>query len=508
MRSDFQAKQIADRFDKLTLLRLINVCESFIDDSAELADSTGFSDLWVNFSGIAPEALARIARHPLTYAWVFTAETLLKNGIHQRYPEAHPARHLKDFSRLLLSWATHLPDGASGALSVPGRRATQLSYGDYILCSEELVDLGDFTWKRDGERLRIGPAGSPIFECDVDFKQIHAVNAGCNLVTTPTAGRLKIDYWTPEYLRNSSEVPGDLEPRIAQIEIAMKELDPRLCSFVEDTARCISPPSARSRWISGLLRVPAEGIDAAMLVGLACRDSVERMMILHSVDQFVGAQSAGSDFHSAFVEVAARRLASRLLDHELLTSVPQENEWLALRGRLTQFEPGITLLEDLGEEVTSAPSGATTIPTTVPTNPVLQLPLPSLLFPDLPDELKLRKTRRGSAFTIDDFSAIDALADRSPSDLVRLWSELREDVSTRREDQAFLLGVTAYVMRRFDYSAGAFLRCLDFDADVEEYWHLLAFALRHLQHYDDFDRIMFNNLRDPSLLDHLSQYKR
>lgn len=502
MRSDFQAKQIADRFDKLTLLRLINVCESFIDESAELAKSTGFSDLWANFSGIAPEALARIARHPLTYAWVFTGETLLKNGIHQRYPEAHPARHLKDFNRLLLSWATHLPDGACGSLSVPGRRAMQLSYGDYILCSDELVDVSDFTWKREGDRLRIGPPESPVFECDVDFKEIHFVNAGWNLVTTPTAGALKIDYWTPEYFRNSSD---DLEPRITRIEIAMKELDPRLRSFVEDTARGISPQTARSRWISGLLRVPVEGIDVAMLVELACRDFVERTMILHSVDQFVGARSAGSDFHSAFVEVAAQRLAARLLDGESPASVQQENEWLALRGRLMQVESGLTLLEDLGEELTTERVAPTKISKT---NPVLQLPLATALFPDLSDELKLRKTRRGSAFTIDDFSAMDALADRSPSDLVRLWSELRKDVSTAGEDQTFLLGVTAYVMRRFDYSAGAFLRCLDFDADVEEYWHLLAFALRHLHHYDDFDQIMFNNLRDPSLLDHLSQYKR
>lgn len=500
MRSDFQAKQIADRFDKLTLLRLINVCESFISESAELADSTGFSDQWSNFSGIAPEALAHIARHPLTYAWVFTAETILKNGIHERYPAAHPARHLRDFSRLMLSWATHLPDGASGSLSVPGRRATQLSYGDYILCSDELVDTSDFTWHRDGERLRIGTPESPVFECDVNFNETHFVNAGWRLVTTPTAGAIKIDYWTPEYLRNSSETSGDL---IAPIRTAMQELDPRVCSFVEDTARCMSPQSARSTWISGLLRVPAEGINPAILVELACRDLVERMVILNSVDQFVGAQSTGSDFHSAFVEVAARRLASRLLDQEAPASVQQEREWLALLGRLTQFESGLALLEDLGEELASA----STAPQTISTDPVLQLPLPAGLFSDLPDDLRLRKTRRASAFTIDDFSAIDALAELSRSDLERLWSVVCADVSPG-EDKTFLVAITAYLMRRFEVSAGAFLHCLDFDADVEEYWHLLAFALRHLQRYDDFDRIMFNNLRDASLLDHLSEYKQ
>jgi hypothetical protein len=40
---------------------------------------------------------------------------------------------------------------------------------------------------------------------------------------------------------------------------------------------------------------------------------------------------------------------------------------------------------------------------------------------------------------------------------------------------------------------------LRLDAGVEEYWHLLAFSLRHLGDRAGFERIVFGGARDPAL---------
>lgn len=504
MSADFQARPIVDRFDKLLLLRLIQACETLISESTELTEATGFSDLWAAAKGIAPQGLARVSQHPLAHAWVSTTETLLKHGIHTRYPLAHPTRHLKDFSRLVLSWATHLPDGVSGRLSVPGRRATQLAFGDFVLCREDVVDTHTFIWSREGGVIRIGPAGQPVMECGVDFKEIQVLSPGWALLKNPRVGQIRIDVWTSEYLRNCPEVL--IRPELIErsIEAVLLELDPQLRSLIESACRCVSPDSPDSTWTSGLLRMPREGMNAALLMELVCRDLIQRLMILNAIDQLVGAESAGSDFHSVFVELAARRLAYRLLKQETAPFDQEEQEtWGALRDILRQSETGTALLSELGEE----PGNPTISRQNGPRNSVLHLPIPTEFFSDLPANLTLRKTRRGSAFSIDDFSAIDALSKFSPADVEQLWRLLSKDLSQPGEVTTFLIAITAYILGRFDCSAGAFLRCLDFDADVEEYWHLLAFTLRHLKHYAEFDQVMFTNLRSPDLLQQLSKYK-
>jgi tetratricopeptide (TPR) repeat protein len=241
----------------------------------------------------------------------------------------------------------------------------------------------------------------------------------------------------------------------------------------------------------------------AAFVELACLDLVERLVALSSIDQLVGPQSVGSDFHSAFVKLAARRLAHGLLGRELLPRDEEESTWTAMREVLSRSEPGCAVLRELGEqfECASAHDQNST------EDSVIRLPMPADFPANIGGELTLRKTRRRSAFTIDDFSAIDALSKIPREDLVRLWRILCRSSPPANEPAACLIAITAYALGRFDDSVAALLRCLEFDLDVEEYWHLLAFVLRHLARYREFDEIMFGNRREASLLRDLASYE-
>lgn len=102
--------------------------------------------------------------------------------------------------------------------------------------------------------------------------------------------------------------------------------------------------------------------------------------------------------------------------------------------------------------------------------------------------LTLRKTRSGDHGRVEDWSAIDTLAPLSDAIVESL---ARSCGSASEEGAAYLAAVCAYRLGRFEESRGALARCIAIDGTVEEYWHLLAFAERHLGHYDRFERLVF-----------------
>ena len=96
------ALRTRDRHEKLLLLRMIEVCDAIVERAPELAKATGFVDMWSAAATMTPVSLLASGQ-PLVDAWVGTAERLVRFGILERYPHAHPARHLKACSRVLLS---------------------------------------------------------------------------------------------------------------------------------------------------------------------------------------------------------------------------------------------------------------------------------------------------------------------------------------------------------------------------------------------------------------------
>lgn len=111
---------------------------------------------------------------------------------------------------------------------------------------------------------------------------------------------------------------------------------------------------------------------------------------------------------------------------------------------------------------------------------------------DLGHSLRLRKTRRAERERVEDWSAIDALAARSDTNVEELLRESDDEAS------AYLAAICAYRLGRFETCVEMLCSCLRADDDVEEYWHLLAFAKRHLGHYDAFERIVFRRERNPA----------
>ncbi len=111
---------------------------------------------------------------------------------------------------------------------------------------------------------------------------------------------------------------------------------------------------------------------------------------------------------------------------------------------------------------------------------------------DLGYGLRLCKTRYGNRERVEDWSAIDALAAMSDAQVLRL----RPDINSEVEADMYLAAICAYRLGDFQICVKALLCCVDCDDDVEEYWHLLAFAHRHLTHRDVFDRIVFGRERN------------
>jgi hypothetical protein len=89
------------------------------------------------------------------------------------------------------------------------------------------------------------------------------------------------------------------------------------------------------------------------------------------------------------------------------------------------------------------------------------------------------------------------LAPLSSGDL-EMISEKDLDNPNASEPMAYSAAIICYLQGRFRDSQKYLLTCLGFDSDVEEYWQLLAFTLRHLGEIAEFDRIIFTRERNLS----------
>jgi hypothetical protein len=147
---------IVVRYERLLAFRLIDSAKRLCTETPQLCERTGFLRNWLAVEGSPAEFLFRVVGHPLLDYWVQVTEALLSVDAHKRYPHVHPSRHLKDFSRLLLSWASHLPEGFNGEVQLLGRRAFPLLFGRQLLLLNERAADEKLSWRTDNQVLKIG----------------------------------------------------------------------------------------------------------------------------------------------------------------------------------------------------------------------------------------------------------------------------------------------------------------------------------------------------------------
>jgi hypothetical protein len=500
------AALIRARYEKQLILRLVQVCDAIVSDTPDLAQRTNFSGLWSSAMNVPSQGLILASRQPLLDAWVSTTERLVRNGIHKRYPDAHPARHLKSFSGVLLSWAAYLPDKTRGEISVVGPQVVQLFHGNLLLVGNRNT-MGTLSWEVKGRSLEVGEKGKePIVVTSLsDWSNAVVSDEDWRLIRTPQLKSILIDSLTPEYHRGyaTSPRPVFLEQELRKV---FAELDEEVSAMVQTTCRCmtqlpklVEKESRPHQWIAGLVRLPATGFGMQVLVEAACRDLIERMLTIKPLSGPLGGLSLGSDFRPLVIELTAERLASRLLGDASKADgdAGKWQHWPRVLSRLSQSEDGLSFLEQLGEDTRNlTPAAAKTVPSAVPP------PKSEPLRPVLPAQLVFTKTRKDSAFSIDDFSALAAIGEVDRDELTRHLPRLMEAVQ-QSEEQAFYAAAAAYSLGHFEQCVEALSWCLKFDTDVEEYWHILAFALRYLGRRDEFNMIVFAGVRDAARVEAL-----
>ncbi len=486
------ASPVVFRYERLLAFRLIDAARRLREEAPELCAQTAFLDNWRAVEQSSAEFLFRLVGQPILDGWVQTARALLSVGAHKRYPSAHPSRHLKDFSRLLLSWASDMPEGFEGEVELLGRRAFPLMHGHQLLLLNGRTTGAKLSWRTDGRVLSIGLQGAgTIAEVNLgNPAESHALTSQCELKVAPVVAGLTLDVWTPEFNGNASN---DLEILRAPLEEAGERLKTEQEQFINSVCRCVTYAPAGAEWVAGLIKIsdPAAEATPEGLAELAGRDLVRRLLKITPIRFDAPLANVGGDFNEALVRLCARRIADRFLGR---ASVSADDElWRTVRNYVSGVKHGETFLRELGEDVdvVAAPASDTA---SSPAHAEATRESTERAPDGLP-AVTLRKTRSASDTPVD-WHAPDALVHLSQTQLEQLYE--RAVVNWREsEASAYRAAVLAYVLGKFEESRAHLLKCLECDGDVEEYRHLFAFSLRHLGRIGDFEQIIFGAAGQP-----------
>lgn len=500
MRESNDLLRMASRYEADLRFRLVHVVESIDDRCPDLSESSGFVGHWAVVGSLSNESLARALRQPLLDSWVQRAEHMLALDLFTRYPDGHPARHLKDFGRLALSCAE---EGCEGRLPLLGRCATPLAFGTAHLLATQGPPEGFLDWKVKDGVLVLDLAGQPhLGEVDLRSPEQSSLRLpGWEVRALPRVGEVVIDLGLPEY--DPGSWPGlsqeQSEERLLAVLRELEEIPPtalRACASA--FLRSITlPGSEDGRWVAGLVRWnPGEGRapDWLRLVHLSLRDGVRRVLGLQETSA-----KRGEWLPPDFVELAAWRLGDRLLGGGDESSNDLARRWTEAAARLAGSESGRAILLDLGEPLPTGGEGARP-----GEGPPARLHLSALdrfaaLNHPRTDPFFLDKTRRGATHRICDWSALDRLVEADSRVLAEIAGRLASQESWS-EEEAFTLAICFYLLGRYPEVLKALGACLAFDQDVEEFWHLLACTWRHLGSQETFDRIVFDQVRDRGLV--------
>jgi hypothetical protein len=480
-------ERYARLYEKLSVFRLNAVVQRLLSDPIVPVTGTGFAESWETAQGLEVGALEAASRQPLFDLWVSTAERMIRKGAFFRYPNAHPARHLANFAILLASWASLAQNGAGGRVRLGARPVIPFLHGRLLLISESRRYGQSLGWRRDGGVISIDLQGTPVARIDiVDPNRSEIFDDDWVLVRPNEKLDVLVDVWTPDYVEGDSLA--DSSSRLTDLlEACASRFDTEARSLVAAVCRCVTT-DACAPWTAGLIRL-RETADTTALLRAACRDWIERIV---AVEQ-LGRQPYAMDnaLRSAFVDLAATRLAGALLLGEGAADGDEMANWSSLT-ELMMKEPGGSCILEALPALCGSERRAPTEDISRRKDEVMEL---SALEPLGSGALHLRKTRRGDISSADDWSAINAIAKWSEADVATTYSSLAS-IPHLAEADSFALSICAYLLSQFEDSYEALLRCLRIDPDVEEYWHLLAFTCRHLRRHEDFDAIIFGSKRD------------
>jgi hypothetical protein len=480
---------VAARYESLLLLRLIHLAHTFLSATPRLANATGFAGAWALFERLSPEDLGRAVRHPLLAAWVASAEQVVRSEVFRRYPEAYPSRLLKEFGRHVLNWISATLDGAEGRISPLGRDRFPLLYGHALLVANEGLQEEDLVFLiSDGVLKLKRNHGETIAVVSLDGSdEIEVVSPDWSALALPRVGPLTIDVHTPEYVGATSGTES-LDALLGNLA-DHHSWDQPLIQLTYSYISCISVATTPLPWTAGLARCRSAGRGRYQVAELALIDRIERLLALTPLDEIFGPATSSGDFRTLVVNLGAKWALAWTIGEEAAMDEHDSARWEEVAGRLSRTADGVEFLRNLGAHQASGPVG---LKEGSPSD-VLHLTAPGsrhrLKFLGFPP-LSLCKTRRGTAFRIDDHTAIDELAGCDNRELnaaleVCLASEIDEETS-------FAIAILAYITGRFTASRDALVRCLEHDPDVEEYRHLLAFCSRHLGDRQMFEKIMFH----------------
>lgn len=495
---------IVARHEKLLALRLVHVVELLSAEAGAALESTGFTRSWSIARALRPGCLQRAVRMPLLHRWITCAEELIRCDAHVRYPEAHLVRHLKDFSRVLLSMAGEATDGATGEVPLLGRRVLPLQFGTALLRFEE-PQRGELTWcLRDGSLRLEYPGGSMSLELDPSHATAPSARGAWHVVRVPTVRDIAIDLWTPEY--------GQTEPEVSAVslqtalEAALSELEGTPSGSLA-TVTAVTALDTSAPWIAGLGRCSTDGaaLSARSLLELAHRDRLERWLEISRFTEGRDVTSSfvtSSDVRKELVTLGARVAVASALGAPL--EAIDGARWRDLIHRLSASVESEAMLSELvrevGMEETVARAGAGELERrTVTTASILAAPELSVPGSQLPSAARrLRKTRDAMQEEVD-WSGIDSLCQLGTEELECLLDEVQPR-NGESEGHAWCAAMTAFVIGRFEVCSQMLLSCIGFDGDVEQYWLLFGFTARHLGRHRIFEQVIFGGERHLSVL--------
>lgn len=483
------------RYERFLAIRLIDSVQLLRAQAPEICEQSGFLNNWFVVEQMPAESLFRAAAQPLLDTWLRTHEMLTVIGAYERYAHAHPVRHLRDFARLLLSWISSSTPNAEGAVNVLGRQVFPLLSGEWLLVLKERMASAKLLWRVENEALRIVlPQIGTIAEVNLGEPQ-HSGTLGsrCSLITPPVRDGLRLDVCTPEFAgdrdyQSSMKTLGRLQPVLAN---AIAQLSPEQQRFVTSLCRCVTE-NPNLEWIAGLINLSESRGEytAEKLVEQACSDFARRVFRITPIDLSGITAEVPEGVSQAAVRLFARRMTARIFGKQV--SSDDVLIWRTVRSAILSVKHGERLLIELGEDasVNSLPEA--------PDRKIL-LPLTDVLqrmgIENVPP-LTLRKTSVTSSAAVD-WGVLDSLASLPLADLERI--SVDDLVSSNAsESNVYSAAVICYLQGRFRDSQQYLLTCLQFDDDVEEYWHLLAFSFRHLGKIAEFERIIFMRERNVS----------
>jgi hypothetical protein len=316
--------------------------------------------------------------------------------------------------------------------------------------------------------------------------------------------------WTPEFTGESNDAPAmsRLDSFQSALERATGLLNAEQEQLVASVCRFITVTSADTGWIAGLVKFSAPSAQPTpdALVESAQRDLVRRLLKITPVRFDSMPPNTDGDFRETLVTLCARRATAGLFGKEL--SAADENLWQTVEPHVLGSKYGARFLSQLGEEVSPPPStlasdetATYTAETAIQTaETATRTAVGAAQGSEAEDAalptVVLRKTRMASDTPVD-WHAPDSLLHLPPTELVRIYEGAVVNWA-ESESSAYRAAVISYLLGKFEESRKYLLKCLEFDGDVEEYRHLLAFSLRHLGRFAGFEQIIFGRAQQAS----------